>query len=167
MCVSVWLSLRSVSVCRSTASKCVWGMERRRKHWWRENWPIRSTLKTLCGVWSLESVWLWVQAQTDSVDHIVLPELAAFVYQLSLSKTSEVWWKAVLKGEKEIDIDQINRERSMATVDEEEHAVLERLTFDYQQKLQGKPQSHEMVRTLARFKIGETSIIGLCNVRNG
>uniref|UniRef100_UPI0037E81FA1 nudC domain-containing protein 3 n=1 Tax=Semicossyphus pulcher TaxID=241346 RepID=UPI0037E81FA1 len=63
---------------------------------------------------------------------------------LSLSKTSEVWWNAVLKGEKEIDINQINRERSMATVDEEEHAVLDRLTFDYHQKLQGKPQSHEM-----------------------
>ncbi|XP_037548656.1 nudC domain-containing protein 3 [Nematolebias whitei] len=63
---------------------------------------------------------------------------------LSLSKTSEVWWNAVLKGEKEIDINQINRERSMATVDDDEHAVLDRLTFDYQQKLQGKPQSHEM-----------------------
>lgn len=32
----------------------------------------------------------------------------------------------------------------MATVDEEEHAVLDRLTFDYHQKLQGKPQSHEL-----------------------
>lgn len=63
---------------------------------------------------------------------------------LSLSKTSEVWWNAVLKGEKEIDINQINRERSMATVDDEEHAVLDRLSFDYHQKLQGKPQSHEM-----------------------
>ncbi|CAL8278271.1 unnamed protein product [Merluccius merluccius] len=63
---------------------------------------------------------------------------------LSLSKCGEVWWNAVLKGEKEIDINQINRERSMATVDEEEHAVLDRLTFDYHQKLQGKPQSHEM-----------------------
>lgn len=63
---------------------------------------------------------------------------------LSLNKTSEVWWNAVLKGEKEIDINQINRERSMATVDDEEHAVLDRLTFDYHQKLQGKPQSHEM-----------------------
>ncbi|KAF6726184.1 NudC domain-containing protein 3 [Oryzias melastigma] len=63
---------------------------------------------------------------------------------LSLSKTSETWWNAVLKGEAEIDINQINRERSMATVDEEEHAVLDRLTFDYHQKLQGKPQSHEM-----------------------
>uniref|UniRef100_A0A1A7WLI2 NudC domain-containing protein 3 n=1 Tax=Iconisemion striatum TaxID=60296 RepID=A0A1A7WLI2_9TELE len=63
---------------------------------------------------------------------------------LSLNKTSEVWWNAVLKGEKEIDINQINRERTMASVDEEEHAVLDRLTFDYHQKLQGKPQSHEM-----------------------
>ncbi|XP_072515598.1 nudC domain-containing protein 3 isoform X2 [Salminus brasiliensis] len=63
---------------------------------------------------------------------------------LSLSKIGEVWWSAVLKGEKEIDVNQINRERSMATVDEEEHAVLDRLTFDYNQKLQGKPQSHEM-----------------------
>lgn len=73
--------------------------------------------------------------------------LCLFFFQLSLSKTSEVWWNAVLKGEEEIDINQINRERSMATVDEEEHAVLDRLTFDYHQKLQGKPQSHEMVRT--------------------
>ncbi|XP_076140145.1 nudC domain-containing protein 3 [Alosa pseudoharengus] len=63
---------------------------------------------------------------------------------VSLSKLGEVWWSAVLKGEQEIDINQINRERSMATVDEEEHAVLDRLTFDYHQKLQGKPQSHEM-----------------------
>ncbi|XP_029941282.1 nudC domain-containing protein 3 [Salarias fasciatus] len=63
---------------------------------------------------------------------------------LSLNKASEVWWNAVLKGEQEIDINQINRERSMATVDEEEHAVLDRLTFDYHQKQQGKPQSHEM-----------------------
>ncbi|XP_073686085.1 nudC domain-containing protein 3 [Garra rufa] len=63
---------------------------------------------------------------------------------LSLSKTGEVWWSAVLKGEAEIDVNQINRERSMATVDEEEHAVLDRLSFDYHQKLQGKPQSHEL-----------------------
>ncbi|XP_029025102.1 nudC domain-containing protein 3 [Betta splendens] len=63
---------------------------------------------------------------------------------LSLSKSSEVWWDAILKGEKAIDINQINRERNMASVDDEEHAVLDRLTFDYHQKLQGKPQSHEL-----------------------
>ncbi|XP_051906785.1 nudC domain-containing protein 3 [Hippocampus zosterae] len=63
---------------------------------------------------------------------------------LSLNKSSEVWWKCILEGEEEIDVDKLNRERSMATVDEEEHAVLDRLTFDYHQKLQGKPQSHEM-----------------------
>lgn len=63
---------------------------------------------------------------------------------ISLSKCGEYWWNAVLEGEEKIDIDKINKERSMATVDEEEHAVLDRLTFDYHQKLQGKPQSHEI-----------------------
>ncbi|NXD16560.1 NUDC3 protein, partial [Nothocercus nigrocapillus] len=63
---------------------------------------------------------------------------------ISLSKGDEYWWNAVLEGEERIDIDKINKERSMATVDEEEHAVLDRLTFDYHQKLQGKPQSHEL-----------------------
>lgn len=72
--------------------------------------------------------------------------LPVLLFQLSLNKSSEVWWKCILEGEEEIDVDKLNRERSMASVDEEEHAVLDRLTFDYHQKLQGKPQSHEMVR---------------------
>ncbi|NXT76894.1 NUDC3 protein, partial [Zapornia atra] len=63
---------------------------------------------------------------------------------ISLNKGDEYWWNAILEGEEQIDIDKINKERSMATVDEEEHAVLDRLTFDYHQKLQGKPQSHEL-----------------------
>ncbi|XP_069800171.1 nudC domain-containing protein 3 [Dendropsophus ebraccatus] len=63
---------------------------------------------------------------------------------ISLSKCGEIWWNAILEGEEKIDIDKINKERSMATVDDEEHAVLDRLTFDYNQKLQGKPQSHEL-----------------------
>ncbi|KFW62425.1 NudC domain-containing protein 3, partial [Pygoscelis adeliae] len=64
--------------------------------------------------------------------------------QINLNKGDEYWWNAILEGEEQIDIDKINKERSMATVDEEEHAVLDRLTFDYHQKLQGKPQSHEL-----------------------
>lgn len=67
---------------------------------------------------------------------------------MNLSKVGEYWWSAILEGEEPIDIDKINKERSMATVDEEEQAVLDRLTFDYHQKLQGKPQSHELVRAL-------------------
>ncbi|KAM5273063.1 nudC domain-containing protein 3 isoform 1-T1 [Ctenodactylus gundi] len=63
---------------------------------------------------------------------------------VSLNKVGEYWWSAILEGEEPIDIDKINKERSMATVDEEEQAVLDRLTFDYHQKLQGKPQSHEL-----------------------
>lgn len=66
--------------------------------------------------------------------------------QVSLNKVGEYWWSAILEGEEHIDIEKINKERSMATVDDEEHAVLDRLTFDYHQKLQGKPQSHELVR---------------------
>uniref|UniRef100_A0A5F8G8Q5 NudC domain-containing protein 3 n=1 Tax=Monodelphis domestica TaxID=13616 RepID=A0A5F8G8Q5_MONDO len=65
---------------------------------------------------------------------------------INLNKVGEYWWSAILEGEEQIDIDKINKERSMATVDEEEHAVLDRLTFDYHQKLQGKPQSHELNR---------------------
>ncbi|XP_048195304.1 nudC domain-containing protein 3 isoform X2 [Perognathus longimembris pacificus] len=67
---------------------------------------------------------------------------------VSLSKVGEYWWSAILEGEEPIDIDKINKERSMATVDEEEQAVLDRLTFDYHQKLQGKPQSHELTQQL-------------------
>ncbi|PKU33009.1 nudc domain-containing protein 3 [Limosa lapponica baueri] len=63
---------------------------------------------------------------------------------INLNKGDEYWWNAILEGEEQIDIDKINKERSMATVDEEEHAMLDRLTFDYHQKLQGKPQSHEL-----------------------
>ncbi|XP_054854231.1 nudC domain-containing protein 3 [Eublepharis macularius] len=63
---------------------------------------------------------------------------------INLSKVGEYWWSAILEGEEQIDIEKINKERSMATVDEEEHAVLDRLSFDYHQKLQGKPQSHEL-----------------------
>lgn len=74
--------------------------------------------------------------------------VSALVCQVSLNKVGEYWWSAILEGEEQIDIDKINKERSMATVDEEEHAVLDRLTFDYHQKLQGKPQSHELVRAL-------------------
>uniref|UniRef100_A0A8C7KNG6 calcium/calmodulin-dependent protein kinase n=1 Tax=Oncorhynchus kisutch TaxID=8019 RepID=A0A8C7KNG6_ONCKI len=48
-----------------------------------------------------------------------------------------VWWSAVQEGEKEIDVNQINRERSMATVDEEEHSPMT-TARNY------KPQSHEM-----------------------
>ena len=80
--------------------------------------------------------------------------VSALVCQVSLNKVGEYWWSAILEGEEQIDIDEINKERSMATVDEEEHAVLDRLTFDYRQKLQGKPQSHELVRAF-RGRSGE------------
>lgn len=63
---------------------------------------------------------------------------------INLSKNGEYWWNAILEGEEKIDIEKINKERSMAAIDDEEHAVLDRLSYDYHQKLQGKPQSHEL-----------------------
>ncbi|KAJ7305106.1 hypothetical protein JRQ81_010951 [Phrynocephalus forsythii] len=48
---------------------------------------------------------------------------------INLNKVGEYWWSAILEGEEQIDIGKINKERSMATVDEEEHAVLDRLSL--------------------------------------
>lgn len=86
---------------------------------------------------------------------------------MSLNKAGEYWWSAVLEGEEPIDIDQINKERSMATVDEEEHAVLDRLTFDYHQKLQGKPQSHELVRLGLQWSGGLCGVWTACEGLDG
>ncbi|XP_027429448.2 nudC domain-containing protein 3 isoform X4 [Zalophus californianus] len=86
----------------------------------------------------------WSQDYTDLELKVPVPKHVVKGRQVSLNKVGEYWWSAVLEGEEHIDIDKINKERSMATVDEEEHAVLDRLTFDYHQKLQGKPQSHEL-----------------------
>uniref|UniRef100_A0A8C5P631 NudC domain containing 3 n=1 Tax=Jaculus jaculus TaxID=51337 RepID=A0A8C5P631_JACJA len=86
----------------------------------------------------------WSQDYTDLEVRVPVPKHVLKGKQVNLSKVGEYWWNAILEGEEPIDIDKINKERSMATVDEEEQAVLDRLTFDYHQKLQGKPQSHEL-----------------------
>ncbi|KAM9252599.1 nudC domain-containing protein 3 isoform 2-T2 [Cariama cristata] len=86
----------------------------------------------------------WSQDYSDLEIKVPVPKHIVKGKQISLNKGDEYWWNAILEGEEQIDIDKINKERSMATVDEEEHAVLDRLTFDYHQKLQGKPQSHEL-----------------------
>ncbi|XP_011383055.2 nudC domain-containing protein 3 isoform X5 [Pteropus vampyrus] len=86
----------------------------------------------------------WSQDYTDLELKVPVPGHVVKGRQVSLSKAGEYWWSAALEGEEHIDIDRINKERSMATVDDEEHAVLDRLTFDYHQKLQGRPQSHEL-----------------------
>ncbi|EDL40574.1 nudC domain-containing protein 3 isoform 2 [Mus musculus] len=88
--------------------------------------------------------YIWSQDYTDLEVRVPVPKHVMKGKQVNLSKVGEYWWSAILEGEEPIDIDKINKERSMATVDEEEQAVLDRLTFDYHQKLQGKPQSHEL-----------------------
>ncbi|XP_023414358.1 nudC domain-containing protein 3 isoform X2 [Loxodonta africana] len=88
--------------------------------------------------------YIWSQDYMDLEVKVPVPKHIMKGKQVNLNKVGEYWWSAILEGEEHIDIDKINKERSMATVDEEEHAVLDRLTFDYHQKLQGKPQSHEL-----------------------
>ncbi|XP_045142271.1 nudC domain-containing protein 3 isoform X3 [Echinops telfairi] len=88
--------------------------------------------------------YIWSQDYMDLEVKVPVPKHIVKGKQVNLNKVGEYWWSAILEGEEPIDIDKINKERSMATVDDEEHAVLDRLTFDYHQKLQGKPQSHEL-----------------------
>ncbi|XP_066304614.1 nudC domain-containing protein 3-like [Branchiostoma lanceolatum] len=64
--------------------------------------------------------------------------------QVNLEKEKEYWWKAVLVGEPEIDIQKIEPIKHMHDMDDEEQSGVQRMMFDQQQKMMGKPQSHEM-----------------------
>nr|CAB3264482.1 nudC domain-containing protein 3-like [Phallusia mammillata] len=63
---------------------------------------------------------------------------------ITLTKDKSIWWTKLLEGDEEIDIQKICPERSMADMDEEEKAVIDKLKFDENQKRMGLPQSHEM-----------------------
>ena len=63
---------------------------------------------------------------------------------ITLTKDKNIWWSMLLKSEEEIDIQKIAPERSMADMDEEERAVINKLQFDDRQKKLGLPQSHEL-----------------------
>ncbi|XP_010226771.1 PREDICTED: nudC domain-containing protein 3, partial [Tinamus guttatus] len=74
-------------------------------------------------------------------------QLAANILMVSLSKGDEYWWNAVLEGEERIDIDKINKERSMATVDEEEAGVGDTILGPNQALPLASPQKvHEMLK---------------------
>eukprot|EP00058_Branchiostoma_floridae_P010746 XP_002596234.1 hypothetical protein BRAFLDRAFT_57126 [Branchiostoma floridae] len=64
--------------------------------------------------------------------------------QVNLEKEKEYWWKAVLVGEPEIDIQKIEPIKHMHDMDDEEQSGVQRMMFDQHQKMMGKPQSHEM-----------------------
>ncbi|CAK8672624.1 unnamed protein product [Clavelina lepadiformis] len=63
---------------------------------------------------------------------------------ITLTKEKNIWWSMLVLGEDEIDIQKICPERSMADMDEEEVAVINKLKFDDHQKKLGLPQSHEL-----------------------
>jgi len=63
---------------------------------------------------------------------------------ITLEKSKNIWWTALLTDEQEIDIKKIQAERKMETMSEEEQRVVNKLQFDEHQKRLGKPQSHEI-----------------------
>nr|XP_039265064.1 nudC domain-containing protein 3-like [Styela clava] len=64
--------------------------------------------------------------------------------QITLAKDTKFWWNALLMNEDEIDVQKIAPERSMADMQEDEVAVINKLQFDEKQKRLGLPQSHEL-----------------------
>ena len=63
---------------------------------------------------------------------------------VSLDKAQERMWGCVIEGEKEIDLTKVEALRDMSELDSESQAAVNRVIFDQHQKMQGKPQSHEL-----------------------
>ena len=66
------------------------------------------------------------------------------VIHISLEKAKERMWGHVFVGEEEIDLTKVEAIKEMEDLDPESHAAVNRVMFDQHQKLQGKPQSHEL-----------------------
>ena len=66
------------------------------------------------------------------------------VIHISLEKAKERMWGHVFVGEEEIDLTKVEAIKEMEDLDSESHAAVNRVMFDQHQKMQGKPQSHEL-----------------------
>ena len=64
---------------------------------------------------------------------------------ISLDKVEDRWWTCVIKGDEEIDKSKIDTTRNISEFDEQTQNDYNRVMFDHQQKLMGKPTSQEMV----------------------
>lgn len=86
----------------------------------------------------------------DELKHEILKEESMWSLeagkniQITLAKHLKFWWNSLLVAEEEIDVKKISPERSMATMDEDDVAVINKLQFDEHQKRLGLPQSHEL-----------------------
>ncbi|KAI6659993.1 NudC domain-containing protein 3-like [Oopsacas minuta] len=66
------------------------------------------------------------------------------VVHVSLDKAKERMWGHVFEGEEEIDLTKVDAIKEVSDLDTESHAAINRVMFDQHQKMQGKPQSHEL-----------------------
>lgn len=65
---------------------------------------------------------------------------------ISLDKVEDRWWTCVIIGDDEIDKSKIDTTRDISEFDEQTQTDYQRVMFDHQQKMMGKPTSQEMVR---------------------
>jgi len=72
-------------------------------------------------------------------------EKATSVVHINLEKPQEVMWKAVLKGDAEIDLTKVDTTRNITDFDPDTQAAIHRVQYDHHQKLQGKPTSQQKV----------------------
>lgn len=78
----------------------------------------------------------------------------SFVFDLYLATNSlpllrpdkkrEIWWKRLFLEETEIDLGKVDPSRPMEDLPEETQANLERIRWDEQQKMEGKPTSDQL-----------------------
>jgi len=64
---------------------------------------------------------------------------------VSLDKTEERFWTAVLEGDAEIDKTKVDTTRDISDFDEQTQSDFQHVMYDHHQKLQGKPTSQELV----------------------
>ena len=74
--------------------------------------------------------------------------------QICLEKVQERWWEAVFVNEPRINVRKIDPSRPITDLDDEAQAKIEEMMFNEHQKRLGKPQSHEVVRSLILVGFG-------------
>ena len=84
---------------------------------------------------------------------------------INLEKQKETMWKSVFQGEEGIDLTKVDTTRDISEFDQEAQAAIQRVTFDHQMKMMGKPTSSEQVSLFppnTLFSSYQASSVPLC-----
>jgi hypothetical protein len=65
---------------------------------------------------------------------------------LTLEKSVPIWWKAVIKGDPEIDTTKVDSSRSVSDYDPETQGAIRKIMFDQKQKALGLPTSEDLTK---------------------